>query len=263
LPGAVIAQRRPEAATTENEWDQKEMSFTEHLRELRHRLIVSLVTIGALALGLFWPSQFAILWMKQAYLPATIALHAFAPTDVIFTEFKFSIYGAIVLGLPVVLYQAWLFVVPAINPRTRRAVYAYVAPSVFLAALGLLFCHFFIIHRVIWALIAITGQVAESTFGIEPTMNLILLTFLAFALVFQTPMVMVALARIGLVNVALLRRYRRFAAMGILLLGGIAAPDASPVTMLLIAGPMYLLYEVSIWIIVLLEKSWRRQSRAH
>jgi sec-independent protein translocase protein TatC len=70
-------------------------------------------------------------------------------------------------------------------------------------------------------------------------------------------MVMVALARIGLVNVPMLRKYRRYAAMGILLLGGLAAPDASPVTMLLIAGPMYALYEISIWIILLLEKSWR------
>jgi sec-independent protein translocase protein TatC len=259
----LIAERRPEVEPTDPAWDQKEMPFTEHLRELRNRLIVSLVTVGVLALALFWPSQFVILWMKNEYLPKAIALHAFAPTDVLFTEFKFSIYGAIVLGLPVLVYQAWLFVVPAVNPRTRRIVYAYVAPSVLLAAAGIAFCHFFIIHRVIQALILITGQVAETTFGVEPTMNLILLTFLAFALVFQTPMVMVALARIGIINVKMLRTYRRYAAMGILLVGGFAAPDASPVTMLLIAVPMYLLYEMSIWIIVLLEKSWRRQSRSY
>jgi sec-independent protein translocase protein TatC len=256
----VIAERVAAAEPVEAGWDQKEMSFTEHLRELRNRLMVCLVTTGALALGLFWPSQFVILWMKNEYLPKDIALHAFAPTDVIFTEFKFSLYGAIVLGLPVLLYQAWMFVVPAINPRTRKVVYAYVAPSVLLAAAGIAFCHFFIIHRVIWALVAITGEVAQSTFGVEPTMNLILLTFLAFALVFQTPMVMVALARIGLVNVGMLRTYRRYIAMGILLLGGLLAPDASPITMLLIAVPMYALYEISIWIIVLLERSWRRQA---
>jgi sec-independent protein translocase protein TatC len=258
----VIAEHAPPAERSDADWDQKEMPFTEHLRELRSRLIVSVVTVGALALLLFWPSQFVILWMKATYLPKTIALHAFAPTDVIFTEFKFSLYGALVLGLPVILYQAWMFVVPAIHPRTRKIVYAYVAPSLLLAVAGLLFCHFFIIHRVIWALIAITGTVAESTFGIEPTMNLILLTFLAFALVFQTPMIIVALARIGIVNVTMLRKYRRFIAMGILLLGGLLAPDASPVTMLLIAVPMYTLYELSIWIIVLLEASWRRERHA-
>jgi len=244
------------------EWDQKEMPFTEHLRELRTRLIISLATVGVLALGLFWPSQFVITWLKNEYLGKAIQLNAFSPTDVIFTEFKFSIYGAIVIGLPVLVYQIWMFIVPAFHPKTRRIVYAYTAPSIFLAAAGIAFCHFFIIHRVLTALLGITQAIAKETFGIESTMNLILLTFLVFALVFQTPMVMLALARIGLVNVPMLRKNRRYALMGILLVGGLAAPDASPVTMLLIAGPMYFLYEISIVIIALLEKSWHRETTA-
>ena len=237
------------------------MPLTEHLRELRNRLIVSLITIGVLALLLFWPAQYIIVWLKNEYLGPAIELNAFSPTDVIFTEFKISLYGAIVLGLPVLVYQTWMFIVPAFHPRTRNIVYSYAAPTLLLAAAGIAFCHFFIIHRVLTALLGITAVVAKETFGIEPTLNIILLTFLAFALVFQTPMVLVALARIGLVNVTMLRTYRRYAGMGILLLGGLAAPDASPVTMLLIAVPMYVLYESSIWIIVLLEKSWRRETR--
>jgi sec-independent protein translocase protein TatC len=85
---------------------------------------------------------------------------------------------------------------------------------------------------------------------------------LAFAVIFQTPVVMVLLARIGLINVPLLRKYRRYAAMGIMLLSGIAAPDASPITMLMLATPMYVLYEASIWIILILEKSWKKESLA-
>lgn len=234
------------------------MPFTEHLRELRNRLIISLVTIGVLGVALFWPSQFIILWLKNLYLPTT-QLNAFSPTDVIFTEFKFSLYGAIVLGLPVLTYQLWMFIVPAFHPRTRSVVYTYTFPSLLLAGAGIAFCHYFIIRRVIAALLAITSGIATATFGIDSTLNLILLLFLAFALVFQTPMVMVALARIGIINVPMLRKYRRYAAMGILLLGGLAAPDASPTTMLLLAGPMYVLYEMSIWIIVILERSWRRE----
>ena len=257
----MLAEHPPALETNAPGWDQKEMPFTEHLRELRQRLIVSLATVGVLALGLFPLAGPAITWLKNEYLGA-LPLHAFAPTDVIFTEFKFSIYGAIVLGLPVLVYQTWMFIVPAFHPRTRRVVYAYTAPSLLLAAAGIAFCHFFIIRKVLTALLAITDAVAQETFGVESTLNIILLMFLAFALVFQTPMVMVALARIGLVNVRMLRTYRRYAGMGILLVGGIAAPDASPVTMLLIAGPMYVLYEASIWIIVLLEKSWRREASA-
>jgi sec-independent protein translocase protein TatC len=232
------------------------MSFTGHLAELRSRLLIALGSVGVLAVALFWPSQFVIIGLKNLYLPS-IELNAFAPTDVIATEFKLSLYGAIVLGLPIILYQLWMFIVPAFHPRTRRVVYAYTLPSLFLAAAGIAFCHFFIIHRVLDALLAMTAGIAKTTFGIDATLNLILLLFLAFALVFQTPVVMLALARIGIIHVRMLRKYRRYAAMGILLLSGVLAPDASPITMLLLAAPMYALYETSIWIIAFFEKSWR------
>jgi sec-independent protein translocase protein TatC len=254
----MLAERPPvDAREPGAEWDQKEMSFTEHLRELRNRLMIAVVTIGVLAIVCFYPSQFIIPWMIHLYF-ADIKLHAFGPADVIVTEFKFSIYAAIVIGLPVILYQIWMFVVPVFHPRTRRLVYAYVAPSLFLGLAGIAFAHFLVIPRVTKALLAITSQVAEETFGIESTMNLVLILLLAFAVIFQTPVVMVLLARIGVVNVGMLRKYRRYAAMGTILIGGIAAPDASPVTMMLLAVPMYVLYEISIWIIVLLQKSWQR-----
>lgn len=245
----------------DSEWDQKEMSFTEHLRELRKRLIIALGTVAIIAVALFWPSQYAIRWLIDQYFHG-VTLHAFGPADVILAEFKFSIYGAIVLGLPVLLYQVWMFVVPAFHPRTRRLVYAYLAPSLMLSAIGLAFCHFFVLPRVVKALLAITGQLAQATFGIEPTLNLILILLLVFALIFQTPIVLLILARIGIVNVAMLRRSRRYAALGFLLLGGVAAPDGNPLTMLMLAVPIYLLYELSILIISLLEKSWRTSAGA-
>jgi sec-independent protein translocase protein TatC len=256
----MLAERPPvDAREPASEWDQKEMSFTEHLRELRNRLIVAIATVGVLALVLFWPAQYIIPWLTHLYFPNT-TLHAFGPADVIVTEFKFSLYGAIVLGLPVILYEIWMFIVPAFHPRTRNLVYVYVAPSLILGLAGIAFAHFIVLPRVTRALLAITNQVAEQTFGIESTMNLILILLLAFAVIFQTPVVMVLLARIGVINVPLLRKYRRYALMGILIVGGFTAPDASPITMFMLAGPMYVLYEASIWIILLLERSWKKES---
>jgi sec-independent protein translocase protein TatC len=242
-------------------WDQKEMPFTEHLRELRSRLLVSIGSVGVLAVLLFWPSQFAIKWLVATYFHG-IQLHAFGPADVIFTEFKFSVVGAIVLALPLLLYQMWMFIVPAFHPRTRRLVYVYVAPSVVLALLGLAFAHFIVIPRVVAALINITNQVAEPTFGVADTLNFVLILLALFAIVFQTPVVLVALARVGIVNVNFLRKYRRHALFGFFVAGGIAAPDGNPMTMALLAIPMYILYEASIWVIVLLEKSWHRADSA-
>lgn len=240
----------------EEPWDQKEMPFTEHLRELRTRLLISIATVGGIAVLLFWPSQFAIRWMMNEYFKG-ISLHAFGPADVIFTEFKFSIVGGVVLGLPILLQQLWLFVVPAIHPRTRRMVYAFIVPSLLLALAGLAFAHFVVIPRVVAALINITNAVAEPTFGIASTLSFVLILFALFAIIFQTPIVLIGLARIGIVNARSLMHYRRHAIFGFFVAGGIAAPDGNPLTMALLAVPMYVLYEASIWLIVVLEKSWQ------
>jgi sec-independent protein translocase protein TatC len=232
------------------------MSFTEHLRELRKRLLISIVTVFGLGVVLFIPAPRVIEFLKSAYFPANVQLHAFGPADAILAEFKFSIYAAIVLGLPVLLYQLWMFVVPAFHPRTRKLVYVYIAPSLVLAAAGIAFAHFVVLPRVVGTLILVTNNIATPTFGIESTINFLLLIFLAFALIFQTPIIMVALARIGIINSGFLRRNRKYFLFGFFVFGAILAPDGNPLTMALMAVPMYLLYEVSLWIIVLLEKSW-------
>lgn len=241
----------------ESPWDQKEMPFTEHLRELRSRLLISIATVGAIAVLLFWPSQYVIRWMMDQYFHG-IQLHAFGPADVIFTEFKLSIVGGIVLGLPVLLQQLWLFVVPAVHPRTRRMVYAFVFPSLVLALAGLAFAHYIVIPRVVAALLHITDAVATPTFGIASTLNFVIILLALFAIVFQTPIVLIGLARLGIVSAATLMRYRRHAIFGFFVAGGIAAPDGNPLTMAMLAVPMYVLYEASIWVIVPLERTWRR-----
>ncbi|MFY9883327.1 MAG: twin-arginine translocase subunit TatC [Candidatus Cybelea sp.] len=231
------------------------MPFTEHLRELRNRLVIALATVGAIAVVLFWPSQYVIKWMMREYFGG-ITLHAFGPADVIFTEFKFSVIGGIVIGLPVLLQQLWLFVVPAINPRTRRMVYAFIVPSILLAALGLAFAHFVVVPRVIAALLHITDAVATPTFGVAATLNFVMVLLALFAVIFQTPIVLIGLARLGILSAKSLMKYRRHALFGFFVAGGLAAPDGNPLTMALLALPMYVLYEISIWVILPLERRW-------
>lgn len=252
----MLLERPAARPDDEVPWDQKEMPFTEHLRELRSRLLIAIATVGGIAVLLFWPSQFIIKWMMTQYFQG-IALHAFGPADVIFTEFKLSLVGGIVLGMPVLMHQLWMFVVPAIHPRTRAMVYAFVVPSLLLALAGLAFAHFVVIPRVIAALLHITDAVATPTFGIASTLNFVIILLALFAFVFQTPIVLVGLARLGIVNARLLMRYRRHAIFGFFVAGGIAAPDGNPITMALLAVPMYVLYELSIWVILALERSWR------
>jgi sec-independent protein translocase protein TatC len=256
----MLATRPPTGGPDDVEWDQKEMPFTEHLRELRQRLIICISTVLALAVLALWPAQQLIPLIARTYFHG-IQLNAFGPADAVWAIFKFAIYIAIVLGLPVLLYQTWMFVVPAIHPRTRGQVYRYVSPSIFLAAGGIAFAHYLVMPRVIGALLSITSTVATPVFGIEATINLVLLLFLAFALIFQTPVVMILLARIGLINAAFLRKNRKYIGFGMMVAGAVLAPDGSPITMSLLAAPMYILFESSIWIIVLLERTWKRNDQ--
>jgi sec-independent protein translocase protein TatC len=256
----VLASRPPAVGGTDDvEWDQKEMPFTEHLRELRQRLIVCVSTILGIAVLALWPAQQLIPMITRTYFHG-IKLNAFGPADAVWAIFKFAIYIAIILGLPVLLYQTWMFVVPAIHPKTRKAVYRYVSPSIFLAAAGIAFAHYVVLPRVIGALLNITDSIAEPVFGIESTISLVLLIFLAFALIFQTPVIMILLARIGLINVAFLRTNRKYIWFGMMVVGAVLAPDGSPLTMTMLAAPMMVLFEASIWIIVVLEKSWKRDA---
>ncbi|MBV8152276.1 MAG: twin-arginine translocase subunit TatC, partial [Candidatus Eremiobacteraeota bacterium] len=160
----------------------------------------------------------------------------------------------------VLLYQTWMFVVPAIHPKTRRLVYKLLVPSVLLAAIGVAFCHFIVIPVVIKGTTLLTNAIATETYGVGATLNFILILFLAFALIFQLPMVLIMLARIGLVSSKSLRGYRRYAIMSALLIGGVAAPDGQPTTMMLMASPLFLLYEASIWMILVLERSWQKET---
>jgi sec-independent protein translocase protein TatC len=254
----MLATRPPTAGGPgDADWDQKEMPFTEHLRELRTRLIICVATVFGIAVLALYPAQKLIPLITATYFHG-MKLNAFGPADAVWAIFKFAIYIAIIIGLPVILFQIWMFVVPAINPKTRKAVYIYITPSIFLAAAGLAFAHFLVLPRVVGALLTLTDTIAEPVFGIESTINLVLLLFLAFALIFQTPVIMVLLARIGLVNSRFLRTNRKYIGFGMMVLGAVLAPDGSPLTMTLLAAPMYVLFESSIWIIVLLEKSWKR-----
>ena len=230
----MLAERPPTSGgSDEVEWDQKEMPFTEHLRELRQRLFICVGTIFGIGDPRAVAGAAADPDHRPHVLPRASTLNAFGPADAVWAIFKFAIYIAIVIGLPVILYQIWMFVVPAIHPKTRQAVYIYVAPSIVLAAAGIAFAHFVVIKRVIGGLLVHhQHDRARPTFGIEATINLVLLLFLAFALIFQTPVIMVLLARIGLINSKMLRTNRKYIGFGMMVVGAVLAPDGSPITMI-------------------------------
>jgi sec-independent protein translocase protein TatC len=238
------------------------MTFTEHLAELRNRLLVSIAAAAALSLCAF-PLMPAILKLVEGRFLPGVALHVFSPAEVIRVELKLSVLAGIVVSFPVILYQAYAFVAPALDRRLRSRIVWYALPSFFLSAAGIAFCAFVVLPYVLRALFRFTASAGlVGTYQLEPTVGFITVMLGVFALTFQLPVVLAVLASVGLVNAKMLVAKWRHATVLCCVIAGIAAPDGSPLTMALLALPLLALYAVSIFVVRLTEPKLMARPRS-
>jgi len=225
------------------------MTFTEHLAELRRRLFIALGAVVVLSITAF-PAMPAILSFVERVFLSGIQLHVFSPAEVIRVELKLSILVGFVVAFPIVLYQTYAFVAPALDRRVRARIIWYALPSFAMSALGLAFCGYFVLPFVMHALLKFTESAGlVGTYQLEPTVGFITLLLGIFAIMFQLPIVLSILASVGLVNARGLARGWRYAVIIIALVAAIAAPDGNPLTMGLLAAPVIVLYGLSIIVV--------------
>jgi len=166
----------------------------------------------------------------------------------LFASIKVSLLAGVILSLPMIFYQSWKFIEPALLPREQR----WAIPLFCLAAaffgLGLLFCNLVILPLVIHFFVSfgmdreLTPQLAVGTY-IDFNVKFLLV----FGCAFELPLILTLLARVGVVSSDLLARYRKHAVMVALILSAVVTPDATLFTMLLMAVPLIILYEMGIW----------------
>lgn len=225
------------------------MSFTEHLRELRNRLFISIAAVLVVSLAAFPAMPVILKFVERRFLPG-IALHVFSPAEVIRVELKLSILVGLVVAFPIVLYEVYAFVAPALDKRIRRRIVWYALPSFAMSALGIGFCGWVVLPYVIRALLKFTASAGlVGTYQLDPTVGFIAILLGIFAVIFQLPIVLSILASVGLVNAAMLASKWRQATVVFCVVAGIAAPDGSPLTMALLALPLIALYAVSIVVV--------------
>ncbi|MCU0307491.1 MAG: twin-arginine translocase subunit TatC [Thermoleophilia bacterium] len=221
------------------------LSVVEHLTELRRRLVVSLLAL-AVAFAAMYAVHGQLLDLLLDPLPERYrSLLALSPSEPFFTILKVVFGAAVLVSLPVWLYQLYAFVIPAVAVQTRRKMLAVVAGVSLLFAGGVVFGYFLVLPTALeWLLGFGDGSFnvqlrAAEYFGFALTM------LLAAGLVFEVPVAMLALARMGLVPAAAFRKNRRFA---VVIIAAVAAilPGGDPISMLLLMLPMLVLYEVGI-----------------
>ena len=225
--------------------DGKVMSFLGHLEELRHRLIKSIASVLLLSIVFYFFSERVI-----DYLTAPVNVTYFtSPTEAFSIRIKLSLILGLMASIPLVLYQIWKFVVPGLTKKEVK----YVFPVVFFSSLfflgGASFCYFLVLPLGIKFLLGFQTERLLPLIKIGDYVSFVAWMVLAFGLVFQLPILTFFLGKIGLVSSLTLRKGRKYAFLGILILAAVLTPSPDVFSQLLLAVPLYGLYEVSIIVV--------------
>jgi sec-independent protein translocase protein TatC len=224
---------------------EDEVSLVEHLDELRARVVVSIAVFGV-ALGLcFWQNHL-LLELANAPLPAAHdKLLTLGISEPFTTTMTVAAYGAFVLSLPIILYQAYAYVLPAFSRRQRRTIgpLLLLVPALFIA--GVLFGYFIVLPAATKFLLDFNDSQFDIQVRARDYYSFFGTTLLACGVVFQVPVGVLAVTRLGIVSVKQLRHNRRYAYLGCAVLAA-ALPGVDPVSMLLETAPLIALYELSI-----------------
>jgi sec-independent protein translocase protein TatC len=242
-------------STTPNDQDDElagtEQPFVAHLVELRDRLVKALIAVAVVAVVLsVYPGPSALYDLLAAplvaHLPKGATLIATSVISPFVVPLKIMLMAAFLLALPVVLYQVWAFVAPGLYSHEKKLVLPLVISSTVLFFLGVAFCYFFVFGKVFSFIQSFAPKSITAAPDIEAYLSFVLTMFLAFGATFEVPIVVVVLARMGLVPVDKLKQFRGyFVVLAFIIAAVITPPDV--VSQLALAVPMCLLYEIGIW----------------
>ncbi|MET0831917.1 MAG: twin-arginine translocase subunit TatC [Acidimicrobiia bacterium] len=223
------------------------MTFMDHLVELRRRLIVSVVaiTIGTVVAAIFYEQLLDIL--ADPYLEAVDGdrLAFFQPAEAFTLVLRVALFGGVVIASPVVIGQTWGFISPALTPRERRFAVPLSIVLAVLFTIGVV-VGYLTLPLTLRLLLGIGSDILDPVIGAEYYLRFAMRFLLAFGLAFLFPVFLFAAGAAGVVTSRTLRSWRRWAVTVILVGAALLTPGGDPLTLVLLAGPLYILYEATI-----------------
>jgi sec-independent protein translocase protein TatC len=246
--------------------DSHEMSFFDHLEELRWRVIKALIGI---AVGMIVCWIFIDWIMNQALLKPVMDVNAklppgqppfhlqnLKPFGQLFLYMQVAIIGGALVSLPNILYQVWAFIAPGLLPKERKYIRAIVFFSTFCFLAGVAFAYFVMLPAALSFFATFGTSAIENNIAVNEYMNFIISVMLSAGIVFELPMVSWFLSRLGILTPKFMRKYRRHAIVAIFILAAVLTPGTDPVSQVLLAVPLMGLYEISI-----LVSAWAARKR--
>lgn len=237
--------------TPQDDLTGSEQPFIQHLKELRDRLVKSVIAVAlvCVVLSLFpGPAQLYdyLAAPLVANLPEGTKLIATSVISPFLVPLKILLMTAFLIALPVVLYQAWAFVAPGLYLHEKKLVLPLVVSSTLLFFIGVAFCYFFVFGQVFKFIQGFAPKSITAAPDIEAYLSFVLTMFVAFGLSFEVPIVVIVLARMNFVSIEKLKDFRSyFIVLAFIVAAIVTPPDV--VSQLALAIPMVILYEVGIW----------------
>jgi len=232
----------------------EEATLVEHLGELRSRLLISLLTLVPAFLVAFAFQERMVEWLSRP-LPDDKELITLGVVEPFTTAVKVSLAAAVAVTLPILLYQLWAFLAPAIEESIQRTVAVFATFATVLFAGGVAFSYFVVMPRALAFLTNFNDDVFQVQIRASYYFSFVTLTLLATGLAFQMPIFILALVRIRVLTAERLRRNRRMGMLAMLVFA-ILLPTVDPVSLALEVVPLFLLFELSIWLATYMEKRW-------
>jgi len=227
---------------------EEKSPFTNHLDELRKRIIICIVAVAVGFFGsYFFAEQIFDILIKplQAELPPDSMFIFTGLPEAFFVYLKLSLFGGILLASPVLLWEIWCFVAPGLYDQEKKYVYPFVIFSTLLFATGVSFGYFVVFPIAFKFFMGYSSEIIKPLPSIKEYLNFSCKLLFAFGAVFELPLFVLFLAKIGLVNEKMLRSKRKFAILGIFAVAAILTPP-DIVSQILMAIPLLVLYEISI-----------------
>ena len=231
-----------------SESEQGQESFLSHLVELRNRLVWSLIAVVVVFVCLVpWAKDIYHLLSEPmlAQLPKGGRMIATEITSPFFIPFKVTFLAAVVISLPILLYQTWAFVAPGLYAHEKRLVAPLVFASTLLFLCGMAFAYFLVFPTVFRVMQAFTPTGVEWMPDIGTYLSFVTNMFLAFGVTFEVPIVVILLVRMGVVSVQKLRQIRPYVIVGAFIVAAVVTPP-DVTSQILLALPLCLLYEVGL-----------------
>lgn len=240
--------------------EQQGMSIIEHLDELRRRILISVAALVVSVVAAFIAQDFVFTLIKRPLTSSGIKtqLITLSPSEPFMTVIKVSVYAGFLLALPILLWEFWSYIMPALYEREKKMVLPYVALTAGLFLGGVLFGYFLVLPVGLRFLVGYGGDIFLQQLRAGEYVSFVSLFLLAFGATFELPIVMLLLGGLGIINSRLLRKQRRVAVVVIAVVSMVLTPSQDPVSMLLMMAPLLFLYEFSI---VLTRLQERRRAR--